>query len=236
MTHPFSRTTDIPSEWIPAHSIGAGVRGERRRAARSVSKCPLLSHQKKNTCVGGLRVVPNLSRNVPDKKKLAARPPGRDGCPRSQNRYFTSMRAVVQRVSRASVTVGGEVVGRIERGLLVLLGVAPDDTPEHVRWLADKIVGLRIFRDDEGKMNRDVVEVGGGVLVVSQFTLYGDCSKGKRPSFIGAARPEVAIPLYETFINAVKALGVPVAAGQFGADMSVELVNEGPVTLIVEKS
>jgi D-tyrosyl-tRNA(Tyr) deacylase len=146
------------------------------------------------------------------------------------------MRSVVQRVSRASVTVGGEVVGRIERGLLVLLGIAPDDTPEHVRWLADKIVGLRIFRDDEGKMNRDVVEVGGGVLVVSQFTLYGDCSKGKRPSFISAARAEVAIPLYEAFINAVKALGVPVAAGQFGADMSVELVNEGPVTLIVEKS
>jgi D-tyrosyl-tRNA(Tyr) deacylase len=145
------------------------------------------------------------------------------------------MRAVVQRVSRASVTVGGEVVGRIERGLLVLLGVAPDDTPEHVRWLADKVVGLRIFRDDEGKMNRDVVEVGGGVLVVSQFTLYGDCSKGKRPSFISAARPEVAIPLYEAFINAVKALGVPVSAGEFGADMSVELVNEGPVTLIVEK-
>jgi D-tyrosyl-tRNA(Tyr) deacylase len=145
------------------------------------------------------------------------------------------MRAVVQRVSRASVTVGGQVVGRIERGLLVLLGVAPDDTPEHVRWLADKIVGLRIFRDDEGKMNRDVVEVGGGVLVVSQFTLYGDCSKGKRPSFISAARPEIAIPLYEAFLNAVKALGVPVAAGQFGADMSVELVNEGPVTLIVEK-
>lgn len=145
------------------------------------------------------------------------------------------MRAVVQRVSRARVTVDDETVGEIGRGLLVLLGVAPDDSPEQVRWLADKIVGLRIFRDDEGKMNRDVVEVGGGVLVVSQFTLYGDCSKGKRPSFIGAARPEVAIPLYEAFINAVKALGVPTAAGKFGADMQVELVNEGPVTLIVEK-
>src|SRR5262245_49926790 len=146
------------------------------------------------------------------------------------------MRAVVQRVSRAKVTVDGKTVGEIGRGLLVLLGIAPEDTIDQVRWLADKVVGLRIFRDDEGKMNRDVSEVGGGVLVVSQFTLYGDCSKGKRPSFIAAAKPEIAIPLYEAFINAVKALGVPVAAGQFGADMSVELVNEGPVTLIVEKT
>src|SRR5262245_25564993 len=99
------------------------------------------------------------------------------------------MRAVVQRVSRASVIVDGEIVGAINRGLLVLLGVAPEDTLEHVRWMADKIVGLRIFRDDDGKMNRDLAEVGGGVLVISQFTLYGDCSKGKRPSFIAAARP-----------------------------------------------
>jgi D-aminoacyl-tRNA deacylase len=146
------------------------------------------------------------------------------------------MRAVVQRVSRAKVTVDGETVGEIGRGLLVLLGIAPDDTPDPARWLAEKIVGLRIFRDDEGKMNRDVIEVGGGVLVVSQFTLYGDCSKGKRPSFIAAAKPEIAIPLYEGFINAVKALGVPTAAGRFGADMQVELTNEGPVTLIVEKT
>lgn len=146
------------------------------------------------------------------------------------------MRAVVQRVSRAKVTVEGAVVGEIGRGLLVLLGVAPEDTQEHVRWMADKVVGLRIFRDDEGKMNRDVVEVGGSVLVVSQFTLYGDCQKGRRPSFIAAARPEHAIPMYESFLNAIRALGVPVAAGQFGADMSVELVNEGPVTLIVEKT
>lgn len=144
------------------------------------------------------------------------------------------MRAVVQRVSRASVTIEGQVVGEIGRGLLVLLGIAPDDSLEQVRWLADKVVGLRIFRDDDGKMNRDVVAVGGEVLVVSQFTLYGDCSKGKRPSFIGAARPEVAIPLYESFLDAVRALGVPVAAGRFGADMQVELVNEGPVTLIVD--
>jgi D-aminoacyl-tRNA deacylase len=146
------------------------------------------------------------------------------------------MRVVVQRVSRAKVTVDGEIVGEIGRGLLVLLGIAPDDTLDQVGWLAEKVVGLRIFRDDEGKMNRDVTEVGGGVLVVSQFTLYGDCSKGKRPSFIAAAKPEIAIPLYEAFINAVKALGVPAAAGRFGADMHVELVNEGPVTLIVEKT
>lgn len=146
------------------------------------------------------------------------------------------MRAVVQRVSRAKVIVDGEIVGEIGRGLLVLLGIAPEDTIDQVRWLAEKTIGLRIFRDDEGKMNRDVTEVGGGVLVVSQFTLYGDCSKGKRPSFIAAAKPEIAIPLYEAFINAVKALGIPTAAGRFGADMQVELVNEGPVTLIVEKT
>jgi D-tyrosyl-tRNA(Tyr) deacylase len=145
------------------------------------------------------------------------------------------MRAVVQRVSRAKVTVDGDVVGEIGCGLLVLLGIAPDDSQDQVRWLAEKIVGLRIFRDDEGKMNRDVNDVRGGVLVVSQFTLYGDCSMGKRPSFIGAARPEIAIPLYEAFINEVKALGVPTAAGRFGADMHVELVNEGPVTMIVER-
>jgi D-tyrosyl-tRNA(Tyr) deacylase len=103
-----------------------------------------------------------------------------------------------------------------------------------VQWLADKVVGLRIFADDEGKMNRSVAEVGGGVLVVSQFTLYGDCRKGRRPSFVGAAPPEVAEPLYEAFLNAVKALGVPAAAGRFGAMMQVELINDGPVTLILD--
>jgi D-tyrosyl-tRNA(Tyr) deacylase len=144
------------------------------------------------------------------------------------------MRAVVQRVSRASVTIGGEVVGAIGRGLVVLLGVAPDDTPERARWLADKVVGLRIFADDAGKMNRSLTDAGGSALIVSQFTLYGDCSKGRRPSFLGAAGPEVAIPLYETFIDAVKALGVPTATGRFGADMQVELVNDGPVTLILD--
>ena len=144
------------------------------------------------------------------------------------------MRAVVQRVSRSAVSVGGEVVGAVERGLLVLLGVAPGDTEAEARWLADKVVGLRIFPDDEGKMNRDVAAAGGGVLVVSQFTLYGDCRKGRRPSFIGAAPPELAEPLYEAFVAAVRANGLPAATGRFGAMMQVELVNDGPVTLIVD--
>lgn len=145
------------------------------------------------------------------------------------------MRAVVQRVSRARVSIAGESVGAIDAGLMVLLGIAPDDSESQAKWLADKIVGLRIFADNDGKMNRDLIDVGGAMLIVSQFTLYGDCRKGKRPSFIGAAGPEIAIPLYEAFINGVKALGVPVATGRFGADMQVELVNDGPVTLIVEK-
>lgn len=144
------------------------------------------------------------------------------------------MRAVVQRVSRASVMIGGAVAGEIDRGLLVLLGITHGDTPAAAAWLAEKIAGLRIFADDEGKMNRDVIEAGGGMLIVSQFTLYGDCRKGRRPSFVDAAPPAIAIPLYEAFISAVKAQGVPVATGQFGADMQVELTNDGPVTLIVD--
>jgi D-aminoacyl-tRNA deacylase len=145
-----------------------------------------------------------------------------------------TMRAVVQRVQRAKVVIDGESVGAIGAGLAVLLGVTHSDTPEQAHWLAEKVVGLRIFNDSDGKMNRDLAEVGGAMLIVSQFTLYGDCRKGKRPSFIDAAPPSVAIPLYEAFINAVKALGVPVATGRFGADMQVELVNDGPVTLIVD--
>jgi D-tyrosyl-tRNA(Tyr) deacylase len=144
------------------------------------------------------------------------------------------MRAVVQRVRRARVLIGEEVAGEIGAGLLVLLGVTHTDTEADARWLAEKIVGLRIFGDDQGKMNRDVTEAGGAVLVVSQFTLYGDCSKGRRPSFIAAAPPPIAVPLYEAFINGIKALGIPAAAGRFGADMQVELVNDGPVTLIVD--
>jgi len=144
------------------------------------------------------------------------------------------MRAVIQRVTSARVVIGDEVAGAIDRGLLVLLGVAPTDTPDDATWLADKIVGLRIFNDAEGKMNLGVQEVGGAVLVVSQFTLYGDCRKGRRPSFIGAAGPEIAVPLYEAFVNAVRAHGLPVQTGRFGAMMRVELVNDGPVTLIVD--
>ncbi len=144
------------------------------------------------------------------------------------------MRAVIQRVGRASVTIAGEVAGAIGPGLMVLLGVAPDDTAERVRWMADKLVNMRIFADDEGKMNRSLLESGGAMLVVSQFTLYGDTRKGRRPSFIGAAGPEVAVPLYEAFLEAVRALGVRVESGRFGADMLVELANDGPVTLIVD--
>ena len=145
------------------------------------------------------------------------------------------MRAVVQRVARASVTVEGRVTGSIGRGLLVLVGFAPDDVPDRVEWMADKVAGLRVFADHEGKMNRDLAAVGGAVLVVSQFTLYGDASKGRRPSFIGAASPDVAIPLYEAFIAALRGRGIPVETGEFGAMMDVELVNDGPVTLILER-
>jgi D-aminoacyl-tRNA deacylase len=144
------------------------------------------------------------------------------------------MRAILQRVSVARVKIEGETVGEIGRGLLVLLGVAKSDAVEQARWLADKIVSLRIFSDAEGKMNLDLPEVNGAVLIVSQFTLYGDCSKGRRPSFIDAAPPETAIPLYEAFINAVKAHGIPTATGRFGAMMQVELINDGPVTLILD--
>jgi D-tyrosyl-tRNA(Tyr) deacylase len=146
------------------------------------------------------------------------------------------MRAVLQRVRRARVVVGLEIVGEIGRGLLVLLGVSRQDTPQDATRLADKIVGLRIFADAEDKMNLGVAVVGGSVLVVSQFTLYGDCRKGRRPSFIDAAQPEIAVPLYEAFVNGVKAHGVPVATGRFGAMMQVELVNDGPVTLILDSN
>lgn len=144
------------------------------------------------------------------------------------------MRAVIQRVRRASVTIGGEVVGRIEQGLLVLLGVHHTDTRSRIPWLAEKLAGLRIFEDAEGKMNLSLQDVKASMLVVSQFTLHGDCQKGRRPSFIDAARPEVAEPLYEEFVQALRALGVPVETGRFGADMQVELVNDGPVTLVID--
>jgi D-aminoacyl-tRNA deacylase len=144
------------------------------------------------------------------------------------------MRVVLQRVSSARVIVAGEVIGDVRRGWLALVGVAPTDTPKEAAWLADKVAGLRCFADAEGKMNLSVQDVYGGVLVVSQFTFFADCAKGRRPSFIGAARPEVAEPLVTAFANGLRALGVPVAEGRFGADMRVELTNDGPVTIIVD--
>lgn len=144
------------------------------------------------------------------------------------------MRVVVQRVKRASVTVEGETVGEIGAGLLVLLGIREGDGNRDIAFLADKLANLRIFPDEQDKMNRSVRDINGGILVVSQFTLYGDCRKGRRPSFIGAARPEIAIPLYEQFVAELKALGLPTETGRFGAMMDVSLINDGPVTLIID--
>jgi D-tyrosyl-tRNA(Tyr) deacylase len=144
------------------------------------------------------------------------------------------MRAVVQRVSQASVKVDGEVVGQIERGLLVLLGVTHADTESDAAYLASKIAGLRIFEDDAGKMNLSVTDIGGAVLAVSQFTLYGDVRKGKRPSFDNAARPERARELYERFVAEIRVLGLRCETGQFQAHMDVSLTNDGPVTILLD--
>ena len=145
-----------------------------------------------------------------------------------------AMRACVQRVTRAQVTVAGEVSGRIGAGTLVLLGVAEGDTPADARQLAEKIAGLRIFEDDREKMNRSLADIGGAMLVVSQFTLLGDCRKGRRPSFVAAAAPELAEELYRVFVDAAAEQGIEVATGQFRRHMEVELVNDGPVTLLLE--
>ncbi len=144
------------------------------------------------------------------------------------------MRAVVQRVSSASVTVDGAVTGAIDGGVLVLLGVTHDDGPAQIEWLANKVANLRIFEDDAGKMNRSLLDAGLDALVVSQFTLYGDCKKGRRPSFIQAARPEVAAPLYDAFCEALRKQGIGVQTGVFQATMAVSLVNDGPVTLVLD--
>lgn len=147
------------------------------------------------------------------------------------------MKAVVQRVSRACVKVNGEIVGQIAEGFLVLLGVAGEDTEKHADALAAKIAGLRVFNDENDKMNLSLTSVNGEVLVISNFTLYGDCSHGKRPSFIAAARPEKAQPLYEYFCERLTAEGVrKVEKGIFGADMKVELLNDGPVTLVIDSN
>jgi D-aminoacyl-tRNA deacylase len=144
------------------------------------------------------------------------------------------MRAVVQRVSRASVRVADEVVGQIDAGLLVLLGVGPDDDEPDADYLVDKIAGLRIFEDANGKMNLPVADVGGAILAVSQFTLFGDVRRGKRPSFDGAARPELAKKLYDYFVEQIRAASLRCETGTFQAEMQVELVNEGPVTILLD--
>lgn len=146
------------------------------------------------------------------------------------------MRAVVQRVSRAQVTVADQVVGKIDLGFLVLLGVDVNDTETDAEYLAEKISGLRVFTDDEDKMNLSLAEVGGSIIAVSQFTLHGDCRRGRRPSYSDAARPEVAIPLYERFVSLLRDRGHTVETGVFGAMMQVELVNDGPVTLLLDSN
>ena len=144
------------------------------------------------------------------------------------------MRIVLTRVREAAVSISGQTVGAIGPGFLILLGIAPEDTPEICRKMAEKALSLRIFENDAGKMNRALSESGGSVLVVSQFTLYADASHGRRPSFIGAARPEIAIPLYEQFLSECERLGFPPQHGEFGGDMQVSSINDGPVTLILD--
>ena len=144
------------------------------------------------------------------------------------------MRAVLTRVKSASVTIEGRVAGQIGQGFLILLGVTHEDTEAQAVKLADKLTGLRIFEDENGKMNRGLETVDGQILVVSQFTLYGNCKKGRRPEFLSAARPEVAIPLYEKFVQLIRDKGIHVETGEFGAEMLVESINDGPLTLIVD--
>lgn len=144
------------------------------------------------------------------------------------------MRAVVTRVKSASVAIAGETVGSIGQGFLILLGIAPEDTAAHCRKLADKLLGLRVFCDENGKMNRSLTDVGGSVLVVSQFTLYADCRHGRRPSFTGAAVPEIAVPLYEQFLEECSMRGFAPQHGEFGADMLVASENDGPVTILLD--
>jgi len=145
------------------------------------------------------------------------------------------MRVLLQRVSRAEVRVGDRVIGRVGVGFVLLVGFTHSDDEEQLTWMADKVVGLRVFPDDDDKMNRSIADAGGSMLVVSQFTLYGDAVKGRRPSFVDAARPEIAAPLFDRFVEALRSRGVSVATGEFGAAMAVELVNDGPVTLWLER-
>lgn len=144
------------------------------------------------------------------------------------------MRAVIQRVRRASVSIADQEVARIERGIVALVGIAPTDSARDAEWIAQKIVGLRIFDDVSGRMNRSLVDASGALLAVSQFTLLADCRKGRRPSFVGAASPDVAQPLFDHFVCVVRACGVVTETGRFGADMQVELVNDGPATIVLD--
>lgn len=146
------------------------------------------------------------------------------------------MRAVIQRVNNASVTVSGKVIGKIGKGLLVFLGVGDGDTEADLKYIADKTVGLRIFSDEDDKMNLSVRDIGGEVLVVSQFTLYGDCRKGKRPSFSSSMEPKDAEKMYEDFIKMIESNGIKTAHGEFGADMQVSILNDGPVTILLDSS
>ncbi|WP_372713736.1 D-aminoacyl-tRNA deacylase [Ilyobacter sp.] len=144
------------------------------------------------------------------------------------------MKVVIQRVSKAQVSVENNIVGKIEKGFLILLGITHTDNEKDAKWLVDKISGLRIFSDELGKMNKSLTDVGGEILLISQFTLYGDSRKGRRPSFVEAAKPDIAIPLYNKFIEYVKEKNIKIFTGEFGADMKVELLNDGPVTMIID--
>ena len=145
------------------------------------------------------------------------------------------MRAVIQRVSQASVTVEGTIIGQIQRGLMVLVGIVNEDDASDIEWLSNKIIHMRIFDDENGVMNKSLLEMGGSILLISQFTLHAATKKGNRPSYIAAAKPEVSIPLYETMIKQLeKDLGAPIQTGKFGADMKVALINDGPVTIIID--
>lgn len=144
------------------------------------------------------------------------------------------MKTVIQRVQQASVTVDAHTVGKINAGLCVLVGIAPDDTPDNLNWMANKMLNLRIFADENGKMNKSVIDIQGAVLLVSQFTLLADCVKGRRPSFIGAGDPNTANALFEQFVDLIKSFNVPVQTGVFGAEMLVQIANDGPATFILE--
>ncbi len=144
------------------------------------------------------------------------------------------MRAVLIRVSRASITIDGQPGGSMEKGFVVLVGVKPEDTQQEAQYLAKKCAEMRIFEDENGKMNKSLADVGGSMMVVSNFTLYADCSHGRRPDFFGAAKPDTAIPVYEAFLKEIRERGIPLVTGEFGADMAIDHVNDGPVTLILD--